>query len=278
MSLFPVSRMQTELVARSLLITTSWDDGHRSDLRFADLPEKGGLSGTFYVPSTNSACRPVMRPTEFAQLGQRFQIGGHTQDHISLTETPLPGGLWLCPRARTPQSRRSGPRRQSRLSVCACSEGSPLGTFMGPGRYVVIHFFGEAFPGAIAIVPTMSNLPILITVNISTSNVYRFSYFHERAWAALTVLGLLIFVAVAYVLSFSSLSVGIAVAIAVITREGVVLVMSAGFLVFGPTGTQLSSIQGGADAEASNATASPILAPRARGASSRRDQLRPEHR
>jgi hypothetical protein len=277
MSLFPVSRMQTELVARSLLITTSWDDGHRSDLRFADLPEKGGLSGTFYVPSTNSACRPVMRPTEFAQLGQRFQIGGHTQDHIN-TETPLSGGLWPCPRAWTLQSRRSGPRRQSRLSVCACSEDSALGTFMGPGRYVVIHFFGEAFPGAIAIVPTISNLPILITVNISTSNVYRFSYFHERAWAALTVLGLLIFVAVAYVLSFSSLSVGIAVAIAVITRGGVVLVMSAGFLVFGPTGTQLSSIQGGADAEASNAMASPILAPRARGASSRRDQLLSEHR
>jgi hypothetical protein len=275
MSLFPVSRMQTELVARSLLITTSWDDGHRSDLRFADLPEKGGLSGTFYVPATNSESRPVMRPTEFAR--QRFQIGGHTQDHISLTETPLPGGLWLCPRARTPQSRRSGPRRQSRLSVCACSEGSPLGTFMGPGRYVVIHFFGEAFPGAIAIVPTMSNLPILITVNISTSNVYMFSYLHERAWAAPTVLGLLIIVAVGYVLSFSSLSAGIAVAIAVITREGVVLVMSAGFLVFRPTRTQLSSIQGGADA-GSNAPASPILAPRARGASSRRDQLRSEHR
>jgi hypothetical protein len=276
MSLFPSSRMQTELVAKSVLIATSWDNGHLSDLPFADLPEKGGSSGIFYVPSTYFESRPVKRPTEFAQLGRRFQVGGHSQVHVSLTETPLSGGRWLSPRARTSPSRRSGPRRQSRLSVCACSEDSPLGTFMGPGRYLVIHFFGEAFPGAIPIVPTMSNLPVLITVNISTSNVHMFSYCNERTWAALAVSGLLIFVAAADVLSFSSLSAAIALTIVVIKTEGVALVVSAGFLVFGPARRQLSSIQGGADAEASNATASPILAPRARG--SLRDQRRSEHR
>ena len=86
MSVFPVSRMQTELVVKSL--TTSPDDGHLSDVRFADLPNKVGLSSTFYVPSTNSECRPLTRLREFAQLGQRFQVGAHTQDYISLTETP----------------------------------------------------------------------------------------------------------------------------------------------------------------------------------------------
>jgi peptidoglycan/xylan/chitin deacetylase (PgdA/CDA1 family) len=77
--------MDTELVQASLLVTTSWDDGHPSDLRVADLLEKHGLSGTFYVPCANSEGRPVMQSGEIAQLGRRFEIGGHTQDHISLT-------------------------------------------------------------------------------------------------------------------------------------------------------------------------------------------------
>jgi hypothetical protein len=33
-------------------ITTSWDDGHPSDLRVAELLIKHGLRGTFYVPMT----------------------------------------------------------------------------------------------------------------------------------------------------------------------------------------------------------------------------------
>jgi len=79
--------MKAEPVADSpLLVTTSWDDGHPSDLRVADLLEKHGLSGTFYVPCTNSEGRPVMRSTEIARLGRRFEIGGHTRDHITLCE------------------------------------------------------------------------------------------------------------------------------------------------------------------------------------------------
>jgi peptidoglycan/xylan/chitin deacetylase (PgdA/CDA1 family) len=70
---------------RPLLVTTSWDDGHPSDLHVADLLEKHGLSGTFYIPSNNSEGRPVMGATEIVQLGKRFEIGGHTKDHVSLT-------------------------------------------------------------------------------------------------------------------------------------------------------------------------------------------------
>ena len=72
----------------SLLVTTSWDDGHPSDLRVADLLDRHGLSGTFYVPCTNSEGRPVMCSTKVAELGMRFEIGGHTRDHVSLTEIP----------------------------------------------------------------------------------------------------------------------------------------------------------------------------------------------
>jgi peptidoglycan-N-acetylglucosamine deacetylase len=74
------------LNSRTLLVTTSWDDGHPSDLRVADLLDKHGLSGTFYVPCANSENKPVMVSKDIAELGRRFEIGGHTQDHVSLTE------------------------------------------------------------------------------------------------------------------------------------------------------------------------------------------------
>ena len=35
-----------------LIVTTSWDDGSRLDLKLAELLEKYGISGTFYVPKT----------------------------------------------------------------------------------------------------------------------------------------------------------------------------------------------------------------------------------
>jgi peptidoglycan/xylan/chitin deacetylase (PgdA/CDA1 family) len=78
--------MRPEISDVPLLVTTSWDDGHPSDFRVADLLERHGLQGTFYVPCRNSEGRPVMQPTEIAQLGRRFEIGGHTYDHVSLTK------------------------------------------------------------------------------------------------------------------------------------------------------------------------------------------------
>jgi len=76
-------------MARELLaITTSWDDGHPADLRVAELLDRHRIQGTFYVPSHNSEGRPVMQPNEIAWLAQRFEIGGHTQSHVSLTQLP----------------------------------------------------------------------------------------------------------------------------------------------------------------------------------------------
>ena len=72
--------------AGPILITTSWDDGEPADLRLADLLEKHGIAGTFYVPSRNVEGRAVMPPSEIRRLGQHFEIGGHTRDHIMLTQ------------------------------------------------------------------------------------------------------------------------------------------------------------------------------------------------
>ncbi|MFC1459327.1 polysaccharide deacetylase family protein [Microvirga arabica] len=88
---------------KSLLITTSWDDGHPSDVRVAELLAKHGLTGTFYVPCNNSEGWPVLSAGDIATIGKRFEIGGHTRDHVVLTgmspgeasEQILYNKLWL---------------------------------------------------------------------------------------------------------------------------------------------------------------------------------------
>jgi peptidoglycan/xylan/chitin deacetylase (PgdA/CDA1 family) len=69
-----------------VFITTSWDDGHPSDLRLADLLDKYGLPGTFYVPLENS--RPVLEDRQILHLSSRFEIGAHTVNHTDLITAP----------------------------------------------------------------------------------------------------------------------------------------------------------------------------------------------
>jgi peptidoglycan/xylan/chitin deacetylase (PgdA/CDA1 family) len=69
---------------RRTVVTTSWDDGHPLDLRIAELLNKYGLTGTFYVPF--EAPRPVMDAGEIRQLSTTFEIGAHTVHHTPLTE------------------------------------------------------------------------------------------------------------------------------------------------------------------------------------------------
>lgn len=69
--------------AKTLTITTSWDDGHPLDLRIAELLAKHGLRGTFYVPLENT--RPTLSPAQIRELGSEFEIGAHTVHHVILT-------------------------------------------------------------------------------------------------------------------------------------------------------------------------------------------------
>lgn len=68
-----------------MMITTSWDDGHPLDLRLADLLDRYGLKGTFYVPRRNVEGRPVMSEADIRALAGRHEIGGHSLDHVPLT-------------------------------------------------------------------------------------------------------------------------------------------------------------------------------------------------
>ncbi|NOJ43328.1 polysaccharide deacetylase family protein [Bradyrhizobium australiense] len=65
-------------------VTTSWDDGHPSDLHVAALLAKRNLQGTFYVPMT--AETSTMTTAQIRELGSGFEIGAHTIHHDVLTK------------------------------------------------------------------------------------------------------------------------------------------------------------------------------------------------
>jgi hypothetical protein len=66
-------------------IVTSWDDGHPSDLRLADLLMRHGLRGTFFVPGRNVEGRATMTAPDIARLAKLgFEIAAHTADHVRL--------------------------------------------------------------------------------------------------------------------------------------------------------------------------------------------------
>lgn len=69
-----------------LVVTTSWDDGHPSDLRLAETLNRHGIAGTFYVPIANSEGWPVMPEADLRALAAGgFEIAAHTLDHVRLT-------------------------------------------------------------------------------------------------------------------------------------------------------------------------------------------------
>ena len=75
------------MTAPHATITTSWDDGHPLDLRIAEMLGEHGLSGTFYVPKRWQ--RPTMDDAQLRGLSEAgFELGGHTIDHVVLTDTP----------------------------------------------------------------------------------------------------------------------------------------------------------------------------------------------
>jgi peptidoglycan/xylan/chitin deacetylase (PgdA/CDA1 family) len=67
-----------------MIITTSWDDGDILDERVADLLDRYGIRGTFYLART---CRPNRLPEKrIRALATRHEIGGHTLSHPDLTQ------------------------------------------------------------------------------------------------------------------------------------------------------------------------------------------------
>jgi peptidoglycan/xylan/chitin deacetylase (PgdA/CDA1 family) len=70
-------------------LATSWDDGHSSDLRIADVLSERGVHGTFYVLRENHE-RPALTARERADLAAHplADVGAHGLTHRRLTRMP----------------------------------------------------------------------------------------------------------------------------------------------------------------------------------------------
>ena len=69
-----------------IIVTTSWDDGHSLDVRLAELLDKYGLRGTFYVPLRHEG-HAVMSNNEICYIQKKgMEIGAHTLTHPVLTK------------------------------------------------------------------------------------------------------------------------------------------------------------------------------------------------
>lgn len=76
------------MTSPTVLVTTSWDDGHVLDRVLAERLSAHGLPASFYVAPRSVELPPAERldPSALRDLSERFEIGGHT-----LTHRPLPG-------------------------------------------------------------------------------------------------------------------------------------------------------------------------------------------
>ncbi|MBI5685325.1 MAG: polysaccharide deacetylase family protein [Verrucomicrobia bacterium] len=68
-------------------LTISVDDGHPLDMRTAELLDRHGLKATFYVPAANRE-HEVMAKKQVRELSRRFEMGGHTYNHLPLASLP----------------------------------------------------------------------------------------------------------------------------------------------------------------------------------------------
>ncbi|HVZ12635.1 MAG TPA: polysaccharide deacetylase family protein [Patescibacteria group bacterium] len=76
---------------KKIIVTTSWDDGHKLDVKLAELLKKYSINGTFYVTPKNHefAARELLTPDEVVSLSSDFEIGAHTITHVNLSKVGL---------------------------------------------------------------------------------------------------------------------------------------------------------------------------------------------
>lgn len=73
--------------AKTVVVTTSWDDGDLHDLKLAELLASRKLPGTFYVPTGSLGKASTMSPAHLRELASAgFEIGAHTVTHPILSD------------------------------------------------------------------------------------------------------------------------------------------------------------------------------------------------
>src|ERR1700737_5024884 len=73
------------------IVTTSWDDGHKLDVKLATLLQKYNIPATFYIsPASKEFSKTdLLSAQEIQSLSESFEIGGHTLHHPNLAQVPL---------------------------------------------------------------------------------------------------------------------------------------------------------------------------------------------
>ncbi len=72
---------------KKTIITTSWDDGNKLDLKVLDLLDKYGLRGTFYIPKSHQS--KTLSDPEINVVCRRQEVGAHTLNHVNLSAVDL---------------------------------------------------------------------------------------------------------------------------------------------------------------------------------------------
>lgn len=74
----------------TVTVTSSWDDGHKNDLRLAHMLRQHGLKATFYVSPRNQEWSrgDLLTRGDIEEIGDDFEIGSHTVTHPRLPTIP----------------------------------------------------------------------------------------------------------------------------------------------------------------------------------------------
>lgn len=73
---------------KDLVVTTSWDDGQKIDLKLAELLTKYGIKGTFYITKYLHEPFPLEKQ-DAIEIDREHEIGAHTLNHVELTNIPI---------------------------------------------------------------------------------------------------------------------------------------------------------------------------------------------
>ena len=67
-------------------VGTSWDDGHKLDLKLSKLLDKYGFKGTFYVSKEYRDIGELLSEDDIREISKSHEIGAHTLSHPDLTK------------------------------------------------------------------------------------------------------------------------------------------------------------------------------------------------
>lgn len=116
------------------------------------------------------------------------------------------------------------------LSTAVIGMGLSLGLLI-VAPMVIVPIFGASFAGSIPIVRLLAIVPLLLNLNACTSNLFMFNFGYDRAWSALNVGGLAVFIVASFLMLSVLSSATAAVSLAVVSKELLVFLVSGSCLL-----------------------------------------------